>query len=216
MLDLPDIGLVIVGWLLGTLSPGIVEAIARTKRKKQLFASLAQEAHELRYKLALVAHRVRGKYGTMDHATLQLIKAIILSYTGFEPDSDLAANYRKLLEYGEDKILQAFRSREQTRTSIWPVPYAAPLLAVHLTDLSSFGPAKERLFLRVQSEIDLYNEQVDFVRGLHSRTFESSLSAENRAITVDSIVAATKTLGERAEIIVKTINRLLDSSGRGT
>jgi hypothetical protein len=212
-MELPELAALIAGWLVGTLSPGVVAAIAKPKRRKQLLAALNTEAHETRYKLALVAHRVRGKYGTFDPGTLALIKPIVLSYSGFETDEGLASSFKVLLARGEDVFIQAHQLPEQPTVSIWPVPYALPLLDAHMVELSSFSVELQALFLRIRAEVSMYNEQVDYVRTLHERTFET-LSPDNFRINQGNLVCATKTLGHRAEITVKTINKLTSATGQ--
>ena len=47
--DFKDVFLVILGWLLGTLSPGIGRAILRQWRRSELLRGHINECHELRF-----------------------------------------------------------------------------------------------------------------------------------------------------------------------
>ena len=191
------------------------ERIAAFEAKKpELLTSIASEAHDVRYKLALVALRVRGKYSLFDKATFDLLRTVIQDHKGIEHDTVLAAHYRETLERGEKVFLESIRPPDDSFTTLFPVPYHLAFLQANLAALSIFPPATQEILLRINAEIDLYNEQVAIVRTLHDRTFDSAMIPENRKIIRNNLNAATKTLGTRAEITVGIIGKFVDSKGR--
>lgn len=212
--ELSEIGTLVAGWLFGVLTPGITAAIARPAKKKELLAAIAADAHETRYLLALVAHRVRAKYSAIDAGLLKLLEPVITQYSGLELNEQLAADYKTMVAHDPQALTRAYadRYRDQSRISIWPVPYHLPILRAHLGELTMFRVDTQALLLRVDAEVARFNEQVSFVRSLHDRTF-AHLSDQNHAINRDNLEKATRTLGERAEIAVRTINKLILPDG---
>src|SRR5438046_1190211 len=122
---LADILLVLLGWLLGTLTPGVTEAIRRPKWRAELFAALRSELSELRYKLALVAHNMRGRTGTMSRESLSLIRPIILGYGGTPEDAEFQSAFKRLMSGGDDAYIALHNSRKG-QGSPYPVRYETP------------------------------------------------------------------------------------------
>lgn len=92
-----DILLVLLGWALGALAPSLVDGIKRSKQKTELLAAIQLECADLRYKAAIVSHRLRGVTGTMTRESLDRVKPIILGHKGPQEDQNVADSFRKLL-----------------------------------------------------------------------------------------------------------------------
>jgi hypothetical protein len=58
--------LLIFGWLLGLLSPAIVDEIRRRRETAAVRAALKSELHELRYRLGLAVYFLRMRFGEVD------------------------------------------------------------------------------------------------------------------------------------------------------
>ena len=71
-----------LGWLLGLLSPGITERIRRKYRSKELRQSLIAEMRDLRYRMANVAHRVSENQGLVTDELLDWLLPTLRSYDG--------------------------------------------------------------------------------------------------------------------------------------
>ena len=65
-----DLLYLLLGWLLGLLSPGIAERIRRKHKAKDLVNSVVGELAELQYTVSLVAARLRMKLAAMTAAPL--------------------------------------------------------------------------------------------------------------------------------------------------
>src|SRR5437867_12957843 len=107
-----DILFVLLGWLLGTLTPGVAEAIRRPKRRDEIFAALRSEFVEIRYKLALVADNMRARTGTMSPGSLALVCPIIMGYKGNSTDAALRESVTKLLSQGEVAYIALHNARK--------------------------------------------------------------------------------------------------------
>jgi len=211
-----DVILVVLGWLLGTLSPGISDAIGRARRRRAIRRVLATELHELRFMLALVLERMRSKLRTMDQAVLNLVRPILLAYRDNTEDVAILEAAKKLLEKGDAVYIALHNAPSPAGEGSWllPVPYDAPFLKSRLEDLSLFPPATQQRLLRIVGELHLFNEQVAIVRQAHDRTFDTSLTGENYAANEKNLTIGTEKLAVRAEALIRAINRVLGPDGR--
>ena len=201
--------LIILGWLLGTLSPGVVEAISRNKRKAEVLRCVRAELHDLRYKAALVAHQLRVKTGTLARESLATSKRLIM-HEGLPGDDGVAsAAMRAALEQlGDDAYIANHNREGPKKPGFWPVPYEAPFLNVSLSHIALFTPTMQSALLRVRSELHLFNHQVEFIKLLTERTF--SLTGDNYQINQGNLNGATTTLITRADFLIQAIDALGD------
>lgn len=208
-----DVLLVILGWFLGTLSPEISNAIARRKRRGSLKEILAAELNELRYTLAVVVIRLRTKTSTMSQATLDLSRNVIFSYAGDVDHQKVVEGMKKLLAQGDAFYIQLHNAKGAEESAIWPVPYDAPFLRAHLEDLPLFSLTVQQRLLRVIYQLGLFNEQIDFVRKAHDRTFDTSLSPENYAANQQNLLSGTEKLARRSETLIEAISQVVGVDG---
>ena len=207
--------LVLLGGLLATLSPGIVDYIARRKRKHAFGQVLSTELHELRLLLALVLIRVHVKFRSMNQEALDLIRPVLLAYKGHTDDEAAMAAAKTLLAKGDATFIAIHNAPGGTAAgrALWPLPYHAPYLESHLDDLALLPVDVQRSLLGVVTEIGLFNEQVAYVQKASDRTFESGLSAESYAANDTNLEAGQKKLVTRASQLIRSINRVLDHQG---
>jgi hypothetical protein len=204
--DYSDVLLVVLGWLLGTLSPGIGRAILRRYRQRELLRGFSDECLELRFTLALALWGTRSKLREMDLRTLQLVKPIILEYIGGD-DQELVTAFRQLATRDDQTVVRSMNERGGDASGQWPMPYDLPLLEAHLGEMTLLPMAKQEQLGRIRAELRLFNEQVAYVRHLLDRTFE--LTGQNHAINASNLVIAQRNLGVREEALVRTLNRFL-------
>ncbi|HXM38263.1 MAG TPA: hypothetical protein VN908_06340 [Gemmatimonadales bacterium] len=205
--------LVLLGGLLATLSPGIVDAIARKKRRVEFRQVVSTELHELRFLLALILIRVHGKLHTMNQEAVDLIRPILLEYKGHADDVALLDATKKLLGKGDASFIALHNAPAGSVTGLWPLPYHAPYLDGHLNELALLPVEMQRSLLRVLAEVSLFNEQVAFVQKATDRTFDSSLSRENYLANDANLKSGTEKLATRASELIRAINRVLDRQG---
>jgi hypothetical protein len=206
--DLDDILLVILGWLLGTLSPGIVRTIFLGYRRRELLVGLTNEFTELRFTLAAALYGSRSELREMDEETLRLIKPIILTYEG-EDDRKLVDMFRRLTTQTDEIVVRSMNERATTTSGQWPMPYDLPLVEAHLPEMTTLPIRRQEQIGRVRAELKLFNEQVAYVRHLIDRTFE--VTGTNHAINDLNLQIAKRNLAVRSEALIRTISRFLEA-----
>ncbi len=188
--------------------------IGRRHHRAEIEGAIATELHELRFVLAGVLVLVHSKLHTMNQAVLDLIRPAILNYRGDRADQGYVDATKTLLAKGDAAYIAFHNARPTDPTkAYYPVPYGAPVLAAHMGELAIFPSAVRTWLVRVSRELELYNSQVALVQASHNRTFDSSLSAVNRAANEQNLIAGTEKMGTRAAALIEAINQVVDSTG---
>lgn len=204
-----DLLLVLLGALLATLSPAVVDTIGRRRRRRDFVAVLTTELAELRFVIATVLLLVQSKRHAMDQATVDLIKPIYLDYRGHADDQPLLDTNRKLLAQGDAAFIVLHNLPTKPPTGLWPLAYQAPFLQAHLSDLTLLPVEQQRALLQVLRELQLFSDQVGLVQKATDRTFDSSLSPASYAANESNLEKGTANLATRCAQLVRATNRFL-------
>jgi len=79
------------------------------------------------------------------------------------------------------------------------------VLSAHIPEVSSLPIAFQVGLVRVQRHIDIYNQDVEWVRTNVARTFDSSLSTENREHIIRDLDATYLFIANRARMVCDAI-----------
>jgi len=204
---------VVVGWILGLASPKAVDWLGRADRREELIGAIATELTELRFLVALVLQQLRSHLRSMDQATLDLIRPILLAPTTDPGDAAHLDATKQLLALGDTAYIDLHNTgpRSPGRGPL-PLPYEAPFLTAHLHELGIF-PIRTRLaVLRIAGELRLFNQQVAIVQRAHERSFEQ-LSADNHTINTANLRQGLDSLGVRAVSLIARISEVVGKDG---
>ncbi len=199
--------------LFGVVVSWVTKKLGRRQHRGEVLDAIALELHELRFTLTGVLILLHSKMHTMDQATVDLIRPTMLGYKGEGGDRALTQAATKLLEQGDAAFIAAHNQRPTDHAkAYYPMPYTAPLLTAHLGDLTIPAPVRKQL-LRVARVLDLFNQQVAFVRTAHDRTFES-LSSANYAANDRNLKEGTARLAMMTADLIVAINDVVDPEGK--
>jgi hypothetical protein len=212
MNDFTDILLILFGWLLGALCPGIIEAIRKRKTRSALFAAFSAELHDLRFSLAILHEATRSRLQTMDQGTLDFVRPILLDYQGDDDDRKMIAGLKQLFEQGDATYIALSNRPRDPGVTMLPIPYETPFLNAHVADLGQFPVPTQRALFRVLGELHMFNQQVADVRDAHAKTFVTT--GANYTINQGNLRTAQEKLAVRAKEVVKAVNALIDTHGR--
>lgn len=212
-MDLTEsVALIVVGWLLGTLSPTIIGAIQKERRRSEVLAAMAVELREVRYKSALVLLRVKRSLAAVDQNTLAIVKPL-LNHPTTPGDFDLGGSIAALLKNGDELYIAMSNANGQEKNPpTWYPRQRALYLEAHVNELSGLTAEHQRRLLKVLDELALFNNQVEFLRRLHELSF--TLTGTNHAANSQNTLIAHEALGVRAEYLVTSINGVIDARGK--
>lgn len=200
-----DLLLVFLGWMLGVFSPIVTGWFTTRSERKSYMASALGELKDIQYRLMWVVHRVKLQHGQVDKDTLEWQARVIEGYDGPEKlagEDEIARQMRSHDPVEVNKVaavmLDSTRSLNFTHVSVGILDNRSPAL--------SFCPLDFQLRLNaVRTHVGYYNDQVDFLRAIFEKTFDNSISAENREVMEQNRIATEQKLANRARIIVDKV-----------
>ena len=87
--------------------------------------------------------------------------------------------------------------------------FDCPFVGAHLHEIDLFAPQVQAGLLGLRGELRKYNEVINDVREFAAKTFDASLSADNRQALIENLRVAETTAGSVAERIADKIHELL-------
>jgi len=173
----------VIGWLLGLLSPIIVDLFTKKRRLAEVERGLLVELGELKFSLASTTLAVAGAIGAWDREYLTWLKAAFESYRGArdEDRKPLLATVTGLLELDDQQLAAAGRSMG---APISPAlrKHHLPYLESRLDYLAGLGPDAQRQLLEIQAQAGVINELLDDIRFCLGKSFDSLPPSTRQAI----------------------------------
>jgi hypothetical protein len=164
------VGLLVGGWLLGMLSPAIVETIRRARDLKPMQQSLADELHEFRFTTACVSSVLRTHLGTGDREFWEWFKLVTDDYHGVMD----AERFRKAagvyVELSDEQLSAISEHQAGAEASGLHMRSLAVVgLDARLPSLWMFPKRSQTELLRLLGDVSIFNgEPPRILRRLHS------------------------------------------------
>jgi len=198
----------LIAWLLGLLTPQIVERIARRYHRPELMKSIALELDEVRFKLLTVCHAIRSSKGMLDRDFLEWAGTRAKNYQGVQAKTPTRQHLIDQASYTDEQIANynAASKRPDDMTAV-PQKIALPFLTSQLGSMSILAAHIQRQLMEVLSRVDYFNASVDKIRESVMLTFDAGLDKGNRAIVQGNLVRSLQTL----DMVATQIAELADS-----
>ncbi|MBI3778746.1 MAG: hypothetical protein HY274_07535 [Gammaproteobacteria bacterium] len=204
-----EIALVILGWLLGLLSPLVVQGIRNEYRRREIEKGILAELVDVRFRMASVVYITTIRFGNYDRDLVKWLIPLFEEYQGENPKENLLDLLRKQLELDDKKFSEvAMYGKASPGQGLSVKKYRLPYLESKVAELSLFPQLFQRLALEILANLHLHNEEIEEARFYFKLTYESGLSTENYERALQGANESYRKLGERAKIIVERINSL--------
>lgn len=198
------------GWLLGLLSPAIIEKIKSSYSKKQFFDAICTELSDLQVRMAMVSYSLASKYGQLDRQSLLKTKNVLSKYKGNESCKDSLKLIEKLLTYDEAQF-QAMQACMKNEADI-----SSSVKQVRISFIEHNTAAISNLPIDIQSKIhelrnqlSYFNEEAKNAKEDERMTFNSTLSDENYAVLKDNLHERYVFISEIGFRVVQKIENIL-------
>lgn len=198
---------ILLGWLLGLLTPGIAERIRRPYRRRELIWAVVDEMLSLQHTMAIVAYQMRAMRAEVSDSFLDGVLPIIEAYAGPDRNESFIKGLRESRRLPQGQRAAAQQALRQPNVGKKLQQYAIPLFSTQIADLAVCSLDFQRSVLRVRYHLDLYNQAVPYTQSLFEKTFNNP-SPDNRAALIANLERAYNDAGIRAEIIVQEIVEL--------
>lgn len=204
------VGAIILGWLLGLLSPTIVNGIQRHYRQREIQQGIVTELADLRFRMAAAAWMFESRFGTYDRALVNWLIPILEGYKGPTEITQLLESVKKLATL-DDQTFRAIAVHQKAKPGggLNVKKYRVPYLDANIGQLGIFSEQARAAILDVRAQLDLFNEEVDEARLNYKMTFELT-DPTNHAAAVQNVETCYKNLGQKAKHIADRIGPVLD------
>jgi len=199
--------LILLGWLLGLLAPGIAERIRRPYRRRDLIHAVVDEMLGLQHTMATVAHRIRARYADVSDAFLDKALPIVEGYHGPDRNENFILGLRESRGLPEARRAAAHQALRKPNVGLTLRQYAIPLFATQIADLAICSLDFQRSVLKIRYHLDLYNQLVPYTQSLFDKTFNNP-SPDDREALITNQEQGYRDAGMRAEIIMQEIGDL--------
>lgn len=208
-MGLDDALLVILGWALGLLGGPITDRIRRAYTARDLKKAVLAEIRELRYTMANCANQFAVKTGTLDHELLAWLEPIEKGYDG--PDKQPGGlNAIEQLTALSPQTLRTQIAAAAAPGGLSLKRYALPFVEAQASNFAMLPLDLHRRLLRVGEQLNLYNQDVDFLNQQFAFTFDGSLDAMNHTAIRHNLGTGYVKLVGAARRIADAITEILE------
>lgn len=180
----------LLGWLLGLLSPRIIDRIAAKYSRRALAAAIRSEAEDLQYRVSISSFLLAQRFGNVDRDYLVWLKPRLVQYKGNEPVASIRKFVESLLNGSEDQLVaisQHMRGEEGMGLSL--KHFSANLIESNLAAIHHFPAEFQRRVHEFRNHMSVLNQEIDRAIEWHRMTFDSSMSSENHRLLVEDLNA---------------------------
>lgn len=205
------VGAIILGWLLGLLSPAIVNGIQRHYRQREIRQGIVTELEDLRFRMAAAAWMFETRFGTYDRAFVNWLIPILEGYKRRPTEiTQLLDSVKKQAAF-DDQTFRAIATGQKAKPGggLNVKKYRVPYLDANIGQLGIFNEQSRAAILDIRAQLDLFNEEVDEARLNYKMTFELT-DPTNHAAAVQNVETCYKNLGQQAKHIADRIGPILE------
>lgn len=200
--------LLLLGWLLGILSPAIVDAIKYRREAQHGRRAVLNELHDLSLVLSLASYKAAQAAGQIDRAYLEWVIARVNESTTKQDHSELLQAIRGMLSYSDEHIAAAHDAMTRNgQTTPILQSYSAPLLDSRVSALWTFDTDFQRGLFSIKRNLSVLDDTVAQINQYFRMTFDE-LSPGNRHIIDANMTQLYGNYAERTKIIVDQIKGL--------
>jgi hypothetical protein len=173
----------VLGWVLGLLSPVVFDALTKKRRQAEVRQAVLVELAEMKLSLASETFPVAGSVGAWDRDYLTWLKAVLESSRGARD-----AERQQLLDTVTGLLgLDDQQLAATARSAVLPASPALrkhrlPYLEANLEVLASLRPEALRQLLEIQAQVGVINELLEDVRFCLGKSFDSLPPSTRQAI----------------------------------
>ncbi len=176
-----DILSIILGWLLGMLSPVIVSRIYRYYKRNDLHVGISKEINHVKKRLILSLDVISHRTGSYDR---ELVGWLLEHYEKVgSNNSTVSESYRMQLKASDDELeTMILHQAKPDNTGLTLQKFQLLFINMHLTDISLFSTELQSEIFELKSRIEILNSEISLSEKYFFMTFDSNVTTENQEI----------------------------------
>ncbi len=206
--------MVLLGWLLGLLTPVIAERIRRPYRRRDLMQGVVDEMLGLQHTLVAVAYKIRTRNAELSDDFLDKILPILDAHTGPDRSQEIIEFVKEIRRCPEGQRVATHQLMRKPDRVVGLRQYAAPLFATQMSDVAICSLDFQRAVLNIRRHLDLYNQLAALAESLFSRSFDNR-GPEERDVLRANVERNCRDAATQAEMVVDAILDLKIRYSRG-
>lgn len=199
----------VLGWLLGLLSPRVVDIITIAYRRPAIRRSLFQELQDLRVRLAMTAFLIAMRAEAVDRKLLEWMRPIVNDYKGFYADPEMVAVPGRLSSLRDEQLEATCKALQKPGRGFTLKKFSAPFLKEHLPSLNMFSPEFEQMALEIASQLNVLNEEIEAAWFFFTKTFDPSLPNDMLEVVEGNVSRSYQSIGRGCRDASDNIGKLL-------
>lgn len=200
----------LLGWLLGLLSPQVAERIKRHYQKSDLRCGIISELKEIKVRVVSAVYLLAKKIGTYDKELIEWVKKHLEGYEGSYPTKRMLSSLEKLSNQANNQQLETIQLLyydEESGLSL--KKFYLPFLESRIDSLPVFSDRFRSLIFEIRSQIQMLNEEIDNAQFYFRKTFDSSMNAESHKIVRQNLKSCYGNIERQIRPMVEKINDLI-------
>ena len=200
---------IILGWLLGILSPSIMSRISDKYKKKNFQKIITNELKDLKKRFALIPIMIYPRYGKLNEEILNWVMIQTNNFKELDVNEDRKKEIEKYVNSKENlkKLIDVYNLAEQKDKPAFN--FKKMITSAIDSNLANFGLLEDKFsekLLEVKFQINVFNEEVQCVNDYLKMTFDSNISDTNHKIISKEIENKNIVIAEKAMLTVEKIN----------
>ena len=205
-----EISYIILGWLLGLLSPPIVSRIERYFKRKGLKVAIFSDLKNLIVRLSITCYGIQMHLGCEDKSTLQWLKTIYEKYCPTRARALEAIN--ELLNVPPEQFNEiASFTKSDANTSLSLKTCSMPFIESVLEQLSVFDSKFQANIFEIRSQLSILNQEIEEAVFYHRLTFDSLCMDTNANVIKNNLKNSYNHIQERCKIVVDKVDKVLEN-----
>lgn len=196
----------LLGWLLGLLSPVIVDGIKKHLKKKELKKSFYNELNDIKGRLICCVYQLESQYGKYDRELLKWLKSYKTNILKLIKDTYIFEHLDDLLDLDDEQLTIKLYTHKKTFSG----GFFAPMIRLSFIDsninyLSLFETEFQKQIQDIRAQIHFFNEHNSQLRYFYKMTFDENISDENHEIIRNNFKESCLDLNRISKLIIKRI-----------
>lgn len=205
-----DILYIMLGWLLGILSPGIINYISDKRRAKRIKEMMISDLNDLKTRLMWLPFRVKSDYGVINKDDILWLK-IQTNNWNIVSTEDPSQRLENLKDKASiEKFVSLINSSKKKDPAFNFKKMTTAVIDSNLISAEIIDDTFLSKILEIKFQINSFNQEVDRVDKLLKMTFDSNIIGENHRIISSQIEKTNFFLADKAVYIVEKINHIIN------
>lgn len=203
---------ILLGWLLGILSPGIVSSISNHYKKVSLKNIVIEELKDVKKRLVFIPLKVYPAYGELKKKHYLWIKEQTANFSELVSSDEEKEKLNELSKQNisVENVVKLFNSNKISENPAFHFKkIETGIIDSNQNNFDILNSQFITKILEIKFQIRVFNEEIQSVSEYLKMTFDSSITEINHQIIKEQIKTKNYTISEKAVLIVEKINQVI-------